>query len=214
LAALLKNRLFFLLHEIEDEETVYTVFEVLNSRGLEVSELDSLKSLLMGAAFDLEKVNKDRLVIDLHTIWRDIYSAIGLRQGLSTEALRFAATLRVNEAPSRPLGEKDSVEELRSKAENAKQIREVANWLLTVTKGCNYVVASPRLGAVTAISQARLLALAIHLRDDIPGKQRDSLLARGKKSRFEFTACFTTMHALGLATTSDSHGGSLMKGFR
>ena len=33
LAALLKNRLFFLLHEIEDEQTVYTVFEVLNSRG-------------------------------------------------------------------------------------------------------------------------------------------------------------------------------------
>src|SRR5579863_398974 len=30
LAALLKNRLFFLLHEIEDERSVYTVFEVLN----------------------------------------------------------------------------------------------------------------------------------------------------------------------------------------
>jgi uncharacterized protein with ParB-like and HNH nuclease domain len=33
LAALLKNRLYFLLHEINDEKTVYTVFEVLNSRG-------------------------------------------------------------------------------------------------------------------------------------------------------------------------------------
>ena len=48
LAALLKNRLFFLLHEIEDEQTVYTVFEVLNSRGLDVSWLDRLKSILMG----------------------------------------------------------------------------------------------------------------------------------------------------------------------
>ena len=37
LAALLKNRLSFLLHEITDEKTVYTVFEVLNSRGMEVS---------------------------------------------------------------------------------------------------------------------------------------------------------------------------------
>src|ERR1039458_7068954 len=36
LAALLKNRLFFLLHEIDDEKAVYTVFEVLNSRGLDV----------------------------------------------------------------------------------------------------------------------------------------------------------------------------------
>ena len=59
LAALLKNRLFFLLHEIEDEQTVYTVFEVLNSRGLDVSWLDRLKSILMGAAFEPKNVNRD-----------------------------------------------------------------------------------------------------------------------------------------------------------
>ena len=47
----------------------------------------------MGAAFDLKKSRREQLIQDLHTIWRDIYAQIGLRQGLSTEVLRFAATL-------------------------------------------------------------------------------------------------------------------------
>ena len=81
LAALLKNRLFFLLHEIEDEKSVYTVFEVLNSRGLDVSWLDRLKSILMGAAFELKNANQEGLISDLHSAWRDIYAVIGLRPG-------------------------------------------------------------------------------------------------------------------------------------
>lgn len=184
LAALLKNRLFFLLHEIDDEKSVYTVFEVLNSRGLDVSWMDRLKSILMGAAFELKKTNQDGVIADLHTTWRDIYSVIGLRQGLSTEALRFAATLRADEAPSRPLGEQDSVDVVRAVATDAKRIREVANWLLRVTQACDTVTANPRLNAVTRISQARLLAIAIHLRDDIKVKQRETLLARWEKVSF------------------------------
>ena len=184
LAALLKNRLFFLLHEIEDEQTVYTVFEVLNSRGLDVSWLDRLKSILMGTAFELKNANLEGLVKDLHTVWRDIYSVIGLRQGLSTEALRFAATLNVTETPNRPLGEKDAVAELRGAAGTAKKIRDVAAWLLRVTKACETVTANPRLNAVTRISQARLLATAIHLREDITPMQRQQLLCRWEKVSF------------------------------
>ena len=136
LYACIKNRLSFILHEISDEKLVYTVFEVLNSRGMEVSWLDRLKSILMGKAFELKNTNRDRLISDLHTIWRDIYAQIGLRQGLSTEALRFAATLYQSEIPSRPLNERDSVDEFRSKAQDARSIRRIANWLLRVTKAC------------------------------------------------------------------------------
>ncbi len=184
LAALLKNRLFFLLHEIGDEKSVYTVFEVLNSRGLDVSWMDRLKSILMGSAFDLKTADNKSLISDLHIIWRDIYSVIGLRQGLSTEALRFAATLKVGEAPSRPLGEQNSVDVLRSAAGNAKQIREIASWLLRVTQACDTVSANPRINAVVRISQARLLATAIHLRGDITLKNREMLLALWEKVSF------------------------------
>ena len=184
LAALLKNRLYFLLHEINEIRTVYTVFEVLNSRGLEVSWLDRLKSNLMGAAFELKNANHAVLTKDLHTIWRDVYSVIGLRQGLSTEALRFAATLRVEEAPSRPLGEEDSADCLRLLGKNAKSIRGVAEWLLEVTKACDEIMKNPRLNAVTGIAQARLLAVAILLRNDIQDNDRAKLLRRWERVSF------------------------------
>ena len=184
LAALLKNRLFFLLHEIEDEQTVYTVFEVLNSRGLDVSWLDRLKSILMGTAFELKNANLEGLVKDLHTVWRDIYSVIGLSHVLSIEALRFAATLNVKETPNRPLGERDAVAELGGATGTAKKIRDVAAWLFRVTEACETVTGDPRLSAVTRISQARLLATAIHLREDITPKQRQQLLSRWEKVSF------------------------------
>jgi len=184
LAALLKNRLFFLLHEIEDERSVYTVFEVLNSRGLEVSWIDRLKSILMGTAFELKNANATGVIAELHTIWRDIYTVIGLRQGLSTEALRFAATLKMNEAPSRPQSEQDAVDTLRANTSNAKQIRDTAAWLLKVTQACDTVLANQRINAVTRISQARLLATAIYLRDDIQGEDRQRLLASWEKVSF------------------------------
>lgn len=185
LAILLKNRLYFLLHEIDQERTVYTVFEVLNSRGLSVSWLDRLKSILMGEAFQLPKANNEGLIKELHTTWRDIYSVIGLRQGLSTEALRFAATLDVKSAPSRPFGEEDSVDALKKASlGKAANIRRVSSWMLAVTRACDLVVANSRLNAVTRISQARLLAVAIHLRDDLSKSDKEKLLARWEKVTF------------------------------
>ena len=58
LVILLKSKLYFILHVIDDEGSVYTVFEVLNSRGLEVDWLDKCKSMLMGIAFEKLKGKK------------------------------------------------------------------------------------------------------------------------------------------------------------
>jgi len=166
LASLLKNRLYFLLHEIEDERAVYTVFEVLNSRGLEVSWLDRLKSILMGLAFEMPGADNAQLIHELHVLWKDIYQVTGLRQGLSTESLRFAATLYKQSEPSKPLGEADAVSELR-RASNAKELRETATKLLNVTKALDTVMSNLRTEGVSRISQARLLAVALHLRTDL-----------------------------------------------
>ena len=175
---LVQNRLTFILHEIVDEKTVYTVFEVLNSRGIAVSWLDRLKSILMGLAFKLEDdVTTQTLIDDLRRIWRDIYSTLGLRQGLSTEALRFAATLYLKGRPSKPLGEQESVDELRSQATDAKSIRKVAEWVLKVTRACDAVRSDVRQDAVTQITQARLLAVALHARSFKKRGKREELLA-------------------------------------
>ena len=184
LFASIKNHLCFILHVISEEKLVYTVFEVLNSRGMEVSWLDRLKSVLMGKAFELENANRDQLISDLHTIWRDIYAQIGLHQGLSTEALRFAATLHKSTMPHRPLSERDAVDEFRDSADDAESIRDAARRLLKVTEACDKVISNPRQNAVTRISQARLLAVAIHLIDDIQESDRDKLLKRWEKVTF------------------------------
>ena len=178
LVKLIKNRLSFILHEISDEKLVYTVFEVLNSRGIEVSWLDRLKSILMGTAFDLKKIRQEQLIRDLHTIWRDIYAKVGLRHDLSTEALRFAATLYESQLQNRLSSEQDAVDTLRSAAHDAASIRKVARWLLEVTKACDALISNPRLNAVTQISQVRLLAVAIRLRKNTKDAERRKLLAR------------------------------------
>ncbi|MXW22022.1 MAG: DUF262 domain-containing protein [Candidatus Dadabacteria bacterium] len=180
----IKNRLSFILHEISDEKTVYTVFEVLNSRGMEVSWLDRLKSILMGAAYTLEDADSEQLIKDLRIIWSDIYSTVGLTQGLSTEALRFAATLRASTPQNRPMSEQAAVDEFRSAAHDAREIRDVARWLLQVTKACDAVVSKHRLNAVTRISQARLLAVAIHLCERVTKKDQARLLSIWEKVSF------------------------------
>ncbi|XOV89806.1 MAG: DUF262 domain-containing protein [Pseudomonadota bacterium] len=190
LVALLKNRLFLLLHEIEDEEAVYTVFEVLNSRGLEVSWFDRLKSILMGAAFELAGSANSSSIRELHSVWRDIYAIIGLRQGMSTESLRFAATLRNASAPSRPLSESAAVDLLRSEATSIKSIKTLAQWLLKVTKACDEVASSSRTNAVTRIVQARLLATAIYLRSDLSSQERAELLAIWERVTFRIYGMF------------------------
>jgi hypothetical protein len=119
LGAILRNRLTVIFHEIEDELAVYTVFEVLNSRGLDVAWLDRLKSVLMGMAFETGKGNKKEAIAELHRIWGDVYRCVGLHQGRSTEALRFAATLRNKDTLSKPLGQEDSVDSLRAMAKDS-----------------------------------------------------------------------------------------------
>jgi hypothetical protein len=174
LVTMLKNRLTFVLHEIEDESAVYTVFEVLNSRGLTVSWLDRLKSDLMGSAFDLKKGKKE-LISELHNVWRDIYACVGLRLGMSSEALRFAATLRTEQPQNKPLGEEDAVEILHAQSQTPNDIVTTAQWLLAVTRACDKVRENPRLNAVARIQQARLLAAAINLRTDLAATDRAEL---------------------------------------
>ena len=50
---LVLHRLGFVVYDTEDSRVVYTVFEVLNSRGLAVDWLDKAKSVLMGRMYEL-----------------------------------------------------------------------------------------------------------------------------------------------------------------
>lgn len=185
LLSIVKNQLTFIFHELSDEATVYTVFEVLNNRGLRVSWVDRLKSILMSIAFEKSKDNADEHIEELHNIWGNIYQAIGLKQGLSTEALRFAATLRSESRISKPLGEADAVELFRSTCKSTEDAIELSKWLLKVTEIVDKFLHDTKRSraAVTEISQARLLAIAILMRD-FPAEEQNHLMDNWEKTSF------------------------------
>ncbi len=185
LLRIIKNQLYFIFHEITDEAAVYTVFEVLNNRGLYVSWLDRFKSILMGFVFENNRGNCEEHIKQLHQIWGDIYETVGLREGLDTEALRFAATLR-GSSGAKPVGEEDAVSLLMKQVgTDAAKTIEVSDWLLEVTKAVKRVDEEmrPSRAVVVKISQVRLLAIAILLRN-FTSEEECKLLNQWEKTCF------------------------------
>lgn len=173
----IKNKLTFILHEIDDEALVYTVFEVLNSRGLDVSWFDRLKSMLMAIVFDTGSGNENETIDEIHKLWAKIYRIIGLRLGLSTESLRFAATLRSNSMPNRVLNEEDSTRQMIKLSEaNSQGVISVTSWLKVVTEAVDDLTGKPRMNAVTRIAHARLVAVAISLSDNLNEDDKEKVL--------------------------------------
>ena len=185
LVAHLKNRLTFIFHEIGDERLVFTVFEVLNSRGLAVPWFDRLKSMLMSIVFEAEGGNKDETIKEIHELWAGIYRIIGLRQGLSTEALRFAATLKSEDSPSRLLSEEDAVQLLlKISQKKPEKVIKVTKWIKSVTKAVDELTADHRRNAVTKIVQARLVAVAVNLHSDLTTEDKNKILRRWENVTF------------------------------
>jgi hypothetical protein len=156
-----------IFHTVDDEGLVYRVFEVLNSRGLDVASIDKLKSQLMGLVFEHgADAGRDEAVKELHRIWQDIYRTIG-KQKFTTETMRFAATLKAPADAShrRPLDEQRSLETLVSLAgTKPKKIIDCAKWLQAVVNAEDKLLANHRWRAVTRILQARLTAAKVLLR--------------------------------------------------
>jgi hypothetical protein len=166
LVALLRNNISFIYHELTDEATVYRVFEVLNSRGLDVRWIDKLKSQLMGRIFSQKESGaRAESLHEMHVIWQDIYRVLGLRGDLGDEALRFAGTFRAGSQTNRLLSQEDATSVLVECAgSKLKTISEVGLWVKAVVEAVNSVDRNVRLRAVTRIVHARFVAVAIMLR--------------------------------------------------
>ena len=184
LLRIIKNKLIFIFYEINNEAAVYTVFEVLNNRGLHVPWLDRFKNRLMEIAFDENPDENNTHIDELHQIWGKIYEAIGLDRGGGTESLRFGAILKSSSQISKPLGEEAAVDSLIRQSKNTAKVIEVSNWLLDVTNAINRLKKMKHSReAVTKIAHARLLAVAIILRK-FPIDQEEELLDQWEKTTF------------------------------
>ncbi len=178
LLKIVKNRLDFIFYALEDEGAVYTVFEVLNSRGLEVDWLDKCKSMLMGIAFEsFSKELSEEKIDELHQCWSKVYATIGKRIVSGREILSVSATLWNKEQISKPLSAEKAIDLFRELSiENPLHIVEVSNWILDVTEKLVEIYSNHRINAVTDISHARLLAVAIKLSDNLKPYEVKELL--------------------------------------
>ncbi len=198
LLSLIKNNLYFIFQLFEDERAVYTVFEVLNSRGLPVDWLDKCKSMLMGLLFEYSD-GKDNAAIQIenaHKTWGKIYREIGLLSIPGIEILTFSATLHDLTITSRTLTEKDSIDYYRkicstgNHEDNIEKILSVMNWISNVTVLLKEIYRNNQIKAVTQIRHARLLAISIFSRKDVPDSMRKNWIKQWEKVTFRVHSIF------------------------
>ena len=179
---LLKNQLWFIFQEINDEEEAHTIFEVLNNRGLQVSWLARLKNSLMKVVFTKNQGNRAQNIDDLHQIWGEFYGIVGLHEGIDTEALTFAATLKYQNRKS-VSDENKAVNALMYEVgmDAAKAIK-ISEWLVKVVRAVSRLYSEIRKPIIN-VKHARLLAVSIILRD-FPEKEERELLEQWEKTVF------------------------------
>jgi hypothetical protein len=202
LLALVKKYLYFIFQSLEDKGAVYTIFEVLNSRGLDVDWLDKCKSLLMGLLYEYASSPESNDLFsqhlnELHGYWSDIYREIGLQNIPGHEIIRFAATLKEESGAGRPLSAEDTLEFFKNDCVKLSgndliinKIIENTVWLKEITSCLSKLYADKRRNAVTDITQARLLAVAIMLRKDLREEERDRLLEQWERTSFKIFGLF------------------------
>lgn len=209
----LKNRLQFIFYTINDEKVVYTVFEVLNSRGLPVASLDKCKSMLMGIVYEKYKRAAERkeIIESLHDVWESIYSAIGTSKISDSELLRFAATLCYFKSYSKSassygistlgktLSEDEALKYFDVIARDANRSNDLPKSLQDVNEDICVLVSKvikqvaemlaafeadvKKNNAVTNVTQARLLAVSIGLSNYSQG-EKDELNSLWEKITF------------------------------
>lgn len=186
LLRIVQNRLGFVVYDTESPALVYNLFEVLNSRGLEVDWLDKCKSLLMGAAHGMaESSNAAAAAIDsLQDIWGDIYRELAKVSVGGQEILRVTATLRHGPSKGKPRSAEDSLEILRNECTDFSKPEKISNHILDVAKKLVGLEQDVMLGAVTRILHARILAVALQSTHILSDVERDKALKQWEKVTF------------------------------
>jgi hypothetical protein len=186
LLRLVQNRLGFVVYDTEERRTVYTVFEVLNSRGLTVDWLDKCKSILMGRAFDLAKSTEaaNASINTLQNIWGDIYREIADVRIRGQEIVRVAATLSYGESKGKPRPADESLDLIRVDCDDADKPRRIAEGILDITRKLVVLERNRFLGPVTHILHARILAIALESAESLSQDERKKALGQWERVTF------------------------------
>lgn len=188
---LLMYRLGFVIYDTDSEKLVYSVFEILNSRGLAVDWLDKCKSVLMGKAFELAQSPEaaGAQVDRINDIWAKIYAELANKLVPGSEVLRVTATLRLGSYHRRPMDDSSALEEIRQFCSAEDNTVRVSEWILDATRKL-VELRRGRLEPVAYILQSRLLAVAIMTAEYLSEEERARALEQWERVTFRIFGLF------------------------
>jgi len=186
---LLKNSIKFVFFVLEDPGAVYTVFEVLNSRGLNVDWLDKMKSTLMGVAFEKKRKLPTGELDHVESEWTEIYRVLGKERVSDGDVLTIAANLTADEPPAKGYQEENALEFFRKEAHQDKLTPlETSKFLRQVATVLDQFLGDPRHRAICRVKQPRLLATALLLSDKLKkdSKSQERAVVAWENAMFRF----------------------------
>jgi hypothetical protein len=186
LMRLVLHRLGFVVFDTMDARAVYTLFEVLNSRGLAVDWLDKTKSTLMGRAFELisSTLAANAAIEDLQKLWGKIYDKLAEEDVPGEEVLRVTATLYYGTEQGKPRSADDSLDVIRDACTSPKHPEEMSMRLLRVADLITEIYRNAQWSVVTDILHARVLAVALYLAEGVNDKERNKLFEQWERATF------------------------------
>lgn len=95
------RKLNFTFYKIDKESEIGMTFELMNSRGKDLSILELLKNYLMHWIYRNEKVDNEQetLTATVNKSWKEVYTNISLSKGNEDQCLRIAWTLYCTHTP-------------------------------------------------------------------------------------------------------------------
>ena len=186
LLRLIRNRLGFVVYDTDDNRIVYSVFEVLNSRGLAVDWLDKSKSALMGRAFELSKSADAGAakIEELHALWGKTYERLAMEQVPGQEVLRVAATIRLGDEAGKPLKAETALKKFREYCDDPEKAVTASTWLYDAADKLVHLRKNRYWEPVVGILQARVLAVALMLTRSLTDAEREKALDQWQRVTF------------------------------
>ncbi|MSP26953.1 MAG: hypothetical protein EXR80_00485 [Methylococcales bacterium] len=158
--------------------------------------LDKCKNLLMGLLYEYAEDSDSQDFIqhlkDLHSYWSEIYKEIGLQNIPGHEIIRFAATLKTKDNVRKLSSAEDAIsffkeDCIQQQSDNLKIKRIIDNtlWMKQITSCLTKLYAEKEKSAITDISQVRLLAIAIMLKNKLSNENKKYLLDQWERTSFK-----------------------------
>ena len=189
---IIRNKLGFVVFDTDDSRVVYSIFEVLNSRGLAVDWLDKCKSSLMGIAYEKAPTEDARALFinELNDLWGQIYQEISTYPVPGHEILRVTATLFNGDQSGKPQKADMALSSLLTSCESPEDTIQKTTDIYEVTKKLVSLQTNVHLGLVTYVLQARVLAVALLLTPSLTEAEREKALSQWEKVTFRIYGIF------------------------